>query len=101
MYKKQNVIRQCSFYVLFMSRYYPPNAFVLGDVRCKYIPVRLVNLPPDKIFVYTAMYVGLFRPSVTGPLSTFFKLNTGLSFMISCERNNVPYWHESVNAKVQ
>ena len=27
-------------YVLFMSCYYPPNAFVLGDVRCNYIPVR-------------------------------------------------------------
>ena len=24
----------------FMSCYYPPNEFVLGDVRCKYIPVR-------------------------------------------------------------
>ena len=41
-----------------MSCYYPPNAFVLGDVRCKYIPVRctfsarLVISPPDKIFVY-------------------------------------------------
>ena len=50
-----------------MSRY-PPNAFVLADIRCKYIPVRrtfcagLVILPPDKIFVYTAMYV-LGRPS--------------------------------------
>ena len=53
--------------------YYPTNAFVLGDVRCKYIPVRrkfsaeLVISPPDKIFVYTAMYVGPIRPSVTGP----------------------------------
>ena len=48
----------------FMSCFYPPNALVFGDVRCKYIPVRckwsarLVNSPPDKIcFVCTAMYV--------------------------------------------
>ena len=46
---------------------------MLGDVRRKYIPVRrkfsagLVISPPDKIFVYMAMYVGPFRPSVTGP----------------------------------
>ena len=41
-----------------MSCYYPPNAFVLGNVRCKYIPVRrtfsagLVISPPDIFFVY-------------------------------------------------
>ena len=43
-------------YVLFMSSYYPPNTFVLGDVRCKHIPVRrkssteLVISPPDISF---------------------------------------------------
>ena len=26
--------------------------------------------PPDKILVYTAMYVGPIRPSVTGPLAS-------------------------------
>ena len=43
--------------------------------RCKYIPVRrkcsaglrLVISPLDKIFVYTAMYEGSIRQSVTGP----------------------------------
>ena len=54
-----------------MSCYYLPNAFVLRDVRCKYIHVRrtfsagLVISPPDKIYVYMAMYVGA---DVTGPL---------------------------------
>ena len=53
--QETNVIRQCSFYVIFMSCYFPPNAFVLGDVRWKYIPVRskssargLVISPPDR-----------------------------------------------------
>ena len=47
-----------------------PNAFVLDDVRCKYIPVRrnifaeLVISPPDNIFLYTVMYVGSIQPSV-------------------------------------
>ena len=49
------------------------NAFVLGDVRCKYIPVRrtfsagLVISTTDEIFVFTAMYVGSIGLSVTGP----------------------------------
>ena len=61
-----------SFDVLFMSCYYPPNAFeLLGDVRYKYTPVRrkfsagLVISPQDKICVYTAMYrvrIGSIRP---------------------------------------
>ena len=72
--QETNYIRQCSFYVIFMSCYYLLNAFVLGDVHRTYIPVRrtfsarLVISPPDKIFLYTAMYVGPIRPSVTGPL---------------------------------
>ena len=66
-------IHQCSFYVLFMSCYYPPNAFLLGDVRCKYIPLRrkfsagLGISPPDKILLYSAIYVGSILSSVTGP----------------------------------
>ena len=58
----------CSFYVLLLSA----KAFVLGDVVAN-TPVRrkfsagLVIFPPDKIFEYTAMYVGPIWPSVTGP----------------------------------
>ena len=56
-----------------MYRYYPPNAFMLVDVRCNYIPVRrtfsagLVISPHDKILLNTAMYVGPIQPSVTWP----------------------------------
>ena len=72
--QETNVIRQCSFYVLFMSCYYSPNAFVLGDVRCNfceaYIFCRTAGLvisPPDKILLYTVMYAWPIRASVTGP----------------------------------
>ena len=46
--------------VRFLSFFYPPSAFVLGDVSCKNNPVRrtcaagLVISPPDEIFLYTA-----------------------------------------------
>ena len=46
---------------------------MLGDVRCKYIPVwrkfsaGLVISPPDTMCLYTAMYVESIRSSVTGP----------------------------------
>ena len=77
--QETNVIRQCSFYVLFISCYSAKCVCVIiGDVHCKYIPVRhtssagLVISPPDKIFLYTAMNViGPIRPSVTGPLSLY------------------------------
>ena len=64
-YKKRALFINVLFDVLFMPCYYPPNAFVLGDVHFKYIPVRcyfsvgLVISAPDKIFLYTAMYVGI------------------------------------------
>ena len=59
--RNENVIRQCSILCPVIIR---QMRSCLGDIRCKYIPVRrifsaeLVILPSDKIFVYTAMYVG-------------------------------------------
>ena len=53
--QEMNVIRQCSFYVHFMSCYYPPNALVLGNVRCKYIPVRRYFLQ-DRWFRHRLRY---------------------------------------------
>ena len=46
--------------------YYPPNAFVLGDVRCKDIPARRKS--SAGLVIYGDVYVGPIRPIVTGPL---------------------------------
>ena len=64
-----------------------PCSWQPAHVRCKYIPVcslspkfdGLVILPPDTIFLYSAMYVDPVRLSVTEPLRYRFSVRVGMN----------------------
>ena len=86
--QETNVIRQCSFYVLFMSCYYPPIPFMLGDIwfQIHICDVRRDDLSKCDRAFYAYTHACPFMTTVS------FKKNTqgSLSLRISHSRQGNP-----------